>query len=105
MEFHELSARALAIHRQFAETARSNNQPEWSREQIVQGFVGDVGDLVKLSMAKAGVRQIDHTDSKFAHELSDCLWSVLVIAKLYEVDLEKEFSRTMNAIETKLRSS
>lgn len=105
MQFHELSARALEIHHEFAEAARRKNAPVWAREQVVQGFVGDVGDLVKLTMAKAGVRQIDGADRKFAHELSDCLWSVLVIAKLYDVDLEKEFSLTMNAIETKLRST
>lgn len=105
MQFHELSARAIEIHRKFAETAGRKNSPAWTREQVVQGFVGDVGDLVKLAMAKTGARHIGDVDRKFAHELSDCLWSVLVIAKLYGVDLEKEFPATMNAIEAKLESS
>lgn len=95
----------MDIHRQFAENARRRNTATWSREQVVQGFVGDVGDLVKLTMAKEGVRPIEDVDRKFAHELSDCLWSVLVIADLYGVNLEKEFPATMNSIEAKLRSS
>lgn len=102
MQFQEFSERAMKIHHRFAETARRQNSPAWTREQMVQGFVGDVGDLVKLAMAKSGARQIEDTDRKFAHELSDCLWSVLVIAKLYDVDLEKEFPATMDAIEAKL---
>jgi NTP pyrophosphatase (non-canonical NTP hydrolase) len=64
--------------------------------------VGDVGDLMKLVMAKAGARHIADTDKKLAHELSDCLWSVLVLAKEYNVDLEKEFFATMAEIETKI---
>ena len=102
MQLHELTRRAMEIHRRFAETALRKNAPAWNREQIVQGFVGDVGDLVKLTMAKNGVRTIDDVDRKLAHELSDCLWSVLVIAQLYGVDLEKEFPATMNAIEAGL---
>lgn len=68
----------------------------------MQGFVGDVGDLMKLVMAKSGMRAIPDADRKLAHELSDCLWSVLVLARLYDVDLEKEFLHTMDEIEHKL---
>lgn len=45
----------------------------WTRDQIVSGFVGDVGDLVKLTMAKDGLRQKDNLDEKLEHELADCL--------------------------------
>lgn len=30
-----------------------------------------------------------------AHELADCLWSVMVLADAYDVDLEDAFLRTM----------
>ena len=70
----------------------------------MQGFVVDVGDLMKLVMAKAGARRVDgDVDAKLAHELSDCLWSVLVLARLYEVDLQSEFLKTMGALEKKLQ--
>ena len=94
--------RAMQMHRNFAQAAESKNMRAWSREEVMQGFVGDVGDLMKLVMAKNGVRHADDVDDKLAHELSDCLWSVLVLAKLYNVDLEKEFFATMNGIEAKL---
>ena len=68
----------------------------------MQGFVGDVGDLMKLVMAKNGLRTVDDVDQKLRHELADCLWSVLTLAKLYEVNLEQEFLTTMAEIETKL---
>jgi len=68
----------------------------------MQGFVVDVGDLMKLVMAKAGSRPGEDVDRQLAHELSDCLWSVLVLAQLYDVDLEREFFATMNELEAKL---
>jgi len=68
----------------------------------MQGLVVDVGDLMKLVMAKNGRRNVPDVDRKLAHELSDCLWSVLVLAQAYDVDLEKEFLATMSAIEAKL---
>ena len=94
--------RAMQVNQGFAEAARTKNTRVWSREDVMQGFVGDVGDLMKLVMAKNGVRHADNVDQKLAHELSDCLWSVLVLAKLYDVDLEKEFFATMSGIEAKL---
>jgi NTP pyrophosphatase (non-canonical NTP hydrolase) len=105
MQLAQLSDRALQIHEAFAARARRDGARPWTREEIMQGFVGDVGDLMKLVMAKAGARPIADVDAKLAHELSDCLWSVLVLARLYGVDLEKEFPRTMDGIERKLTAT
>ena len=62
------------------------------------GFVGDVGDLSKIIMAKHGLRAMDNIDEKLAHELSDCLWSILVLADKYGVNLSKEFMKTMDEL-------
>jgi NTP pyrophosphatase (non-canonical NTP hydrolase) len=105
MELAQLSARALQIRDCFAAHEQRHAGRAWTREEIMQGFVGDVGDLMKLVMAKAGTRPIADADHKLAHELSDCLWSVLVLARLYDVDLEKEFLDTMTRLETKLDPS
>lgn len=103
MKFSDLSERAMQVHERFAEVAAAKKLRSWTREEIMQGFVGDVGDLMKLVMAKSGVRHADDVDRKLAHELSDCLWSVLVLAKLHDVNLEREFFATMEEIERKLR--
>lgn len=105
MELSQLSARALQINEAFAAHARGQGLRPWTREEVMQGFVGDVGDLMKIVMAKAGLRPGADVDRRLPHELSDCLWSVLVLATLYQVDLEKEFLATMAAIETRLSSA
>lgn len=98
MELAELSKRALEVREKYAAMERGKNGKEWTRSQIAEGFVGDVGDLMKLVMAKEGLREIADVDRKFEHEISDCLWSVLVLAEKYNVDLEKAFLQTMDEL-------
>jgi len=102
MELAQLTERALQIRQRYTAAELAGNGRPWTREELMQGFVVDVGDLMKLVMAKSGARPVEDVDKKLAHELADCLWSVLVLAKLYDVDLEKEFLATMAALEAKL---
>ena len=100
MDLSQLTDRAMQVRAAFSRDGR----PAWTPEQVMEGFVVDVGDLMRLAMAKSGARHVDDLDAKLAHELSDCLWSVLVLAKLHGVDLEREFQKTMNGIEAGLAS-
>lgn len=99
MHLDPLSNRALELRERFAALELARQGRPWSREEIMQGFVVDVGDLMKLVMAKAGARSVPDADRKLEHELADCLWSVLVLARLYEVDLEAAFFRTMDELD------
>lgn len=99
MDLEKLSARAMEIRRQFAAFEQGGFGREWTREEIMQGFLVDVGDLMRIVMAKSGIRHVDDVDRKLEHELSDCLWCVLVLSKLYGVDLERAFARTMDELE------
>ena len=105
MEISQLSDRAMQIHASFAARAQRTGGRPWTREEVMQGFVGDVGDLMKIVMAKAGARPLAQVDDRLAHELGDCLWSVLVLARLYGVDLERAFLQTMDGIEDSLGGS
>jgi NTP pyrophosphatase (non-canonical NTP hydrolase) len=102
MELAELSRRAMEIRARFAAQESARTGRPWSRAEIAQGFVGDVGDLMKLLMAKDGRRPATDLDAKLAHELADCLWSILVLARLCDVDLEAAFLKTMTELEARL---
>ncbi len=103
MEFQSLAKRALEVRQQYAAWETSRYGRAWTREEVVQGFVGDVGDLVKLTMACSGIRNIPGAEKKLAHELADCLWSILVIAQMYGINLEKAFAQTMAELEQQLK--
>jgi NTP pyrophosphatase (non-canonical NTP hydrolase) len=70
----------------------------WTTEELALGFVGDVGDLAKLIQANAGVRDIPDCKAKLGHELSDCLWSIIILASKCGIDLESEFVRNTREI-------
>ena len=104
MEFRNLVERAMDIRQRYAELEQVKHGRAWTKEEIAMGFVGDVGDLAKLVMAHSGVRDIPDAEAKLAHELADCLWSILVLAHLYDVDLEHEFLQTMDKLESHITS-
>ncbi len=103
-DFKNLQNRALEIWQHYRKYNKRTYGREWSGEELAMGFVGDVGDLMELIAAKEGIRPANDVDSKLGHELSDCLWSIIVLAEKYKVDLEKEFGRTMDYLEKRIKS-
>ena len=89
----------MEIRTRFAEFEQARFRREWTKEEVMQGFVVDVGDLMKLVMAKSGIREVPDVDRKLAHELSDCLWCVLVLSRLYGIDIGREFMKTMDELD------
>ena len=104
MELGDLVKRAMDIRQRYAKLEQTKYGRTWTREEIALGFVGDVGDLAKLVMAHSGVRDIPDAEAKLAHELADCLWSILVLARLHNVELEREFLQTMDELEKHITS-
>ena len=71
-------------------------------EDIAQGFLGDVNNLIKLIMAERGKRNIANSKEKLESQLAHCLWSVIVLAKMHNIDLEQSFMETMDRLENHL---
>ena len=102
MEFAGLVQRALEVRRKYAALERARFGREWTSEELMLGFVRDVGDLASLVQAKEGVREATDVDAALAHELADCLWSLIVLADRYGVDLEQALAATMEQLERQL---
>jgi NTP pyrophosphatase (non-canonical NTP hydrolase) len=105
MDFKVLQTRALEIRRQYEKLEQQRYGRTWSNEELMLGLVGDVGDLAKLIQAHNGVRDILSSKDKLAHELADCLWSVMVLAENCQIDLEQAFVQTMDGLETHLKTA
>lgn len=102
MTLDGLMDRAWRVRQLYAQLEAERHGRSWTPQELALGFVGDVGDLAKLVQAKAGVRRIDDLDAKLAHELADCLWSVLTLARTFDVDLAAAFAATMDELEAGL---
>lgn len=101
-DLNELLKRAEEIRAKYDEANAKNGKEAWRIRDYAMGFVGDVGDLQKLIMAKENLRDIEDVDYKLGKELADCLWAIMIIANYYNVDLEKQFVMTMDIIEARI---
>lgn len=104
MQFQDIIKRARTIKKAYDALNQREGKRAWGASEYVQGLVGDVGDLMKLIMAKKGFRfsEEENVGAALRHELADCLWSVLMIADELGINLEKEFVATMDKLENKI---
>jgi NTP pyrophosphatase (non-canonical NTP hydrolase) len=101
VDLSEITRQAMRVHGLYDELNQAARGRTWERHDFVLGFVGDVGDLAQLTQAADGVRPAPPGPG-LGHELADCLWSVVVIAELYGIDLETAFTTTMRQLEESL---
>ncbi|TCO45044.1 hypothetical protein EV646_109219 [Kribbella antiqua] len=103
MELEDVVRRAREVRSRYALLEVARYGREWSTADLMNGFMGDVGDLAKLVAVHSGVRE-GPADLKGAleHELADCLWSLLVLADAVDVDIVSAFVNTMRSIDTYL---
>ncbi len=100
-----LSQRAQEVRQKYNVLNAKDGHGKWGGKEYAMGLVGDVGELLEVIMAKENLRRGEDVDTKLAHELADCMWSVLVIANHYGVDLEKEFLKTMDSLEQRIAAA
>ncbi len=106
MLIDEMQARAVQVRGHFAEFERESYGTEWTVEDLVLGLMKDIGDLAEIVQRLEGKRVSQSRSAKadLEHEISDCLWSLLVIADRYHVDVSTAFDRTMNELDTWLQN-
>ena len=106
MEFQRIIKRALEIRKKYSDLEKKKYGKEWDNKQVMQGLEKDIEDLKKLVAAeeekKDSFRDVMKVNSKLSHELADCLWSVLVLADRYGINMEKSFFEAMDEIEKKI---
>lgn len=98
MNLRDLESAALRLNELYEQLEAKKYGRSWTTQELALGFVGDVGDLAKLIQAHVGVRSIEDHQAKLGHELSDCLWSILVLANKCGIDLEAQFVRNVREI-------
>ncbi len=102
MEFQKIVHRALDLRRQYELKETDLYGSPATSVEIAQGFAGDVNNLVKLVMAEHGQREIANSKEKLEAQLAHCLWSVIVLAQMHNVNLESSFMEAMDRLENHL---
>lgn len=102
MEFQKFINRAMDLRQQYEKKEIQLYGSPATDEDIARGLLGDVNNLVKLVMAEHGKREIANSNEKLGSQLSHCLWSVIVLAKMHHIDLEQSFMEAMDRLENHL---
>ena len=99
MDLTEMKQEALKIRDMYNTLHVRRSEPTWSTHDYALGFTVDVGDLARLVQEYQGLRGgRDDLQKRIEHELSDCLWSILVLADELSIDLTKAFDNTMSEL-------
>lgn len=98
MNIKELQDQAIEVANLYRKKNKEDGHNHWTVEQYMSGMIGDIGDLQKLIMAKQGYRHKEDIDQALEHELGDVLWSLLVISKELNINLETAFLKTMKEL-------
>jgi len=104
-EFSELIKMSVKLSGEYAEFQKANNQKEWTAYDRTIGLVGDVGDLCKLIQSKFNLRkEPEDIDLALSHELGDCLWSIVIISKMLDIDIENSYLKTLENIQSRIEA-
>ena len=102
MELQKLIHRALDLRNQYEKKEKQLYGSASTDEDVAQGFLGDVNNLVKMLGTIHGKGNIANSAEKLGPQLSHCLWSVIVLAQMHNLDLEQSFMETMDKLENHL---
>ena len=100
MKNNDYKQKALKVKELYDELNKLKGENKWGFMQYAEGMVGDTGDLIKMLMAKANLRGYKGGDlnDDIEHELSDILWSLIIIAEELDIDLLESFGRKMDTL-------
>jgi NTP pyrophosphatase (non-canonical NTP hydrolase) len=102
MELQKLINRAMDLRHQYEKKETQLYGSPSTDEDIAQGFLGDVNNLLKLIQAQHGKGQTANSTEKLGSQLAHCLWSVIVLSKMHNVDVEQAFMEAMDRLENHL---
>jgi NTP pyrophosphatase (non-canonical NTP hydrolase) len=99
MRVLEAQQAAYDLHNRICESKNQTWSPFIALTDILEE-AGEVADAVK-NLEGYSPHQKRYTPDKLASELSDPLWSVFVIAGMYNVDMESSFKQTLENYEAR----
>ena len=102
MEFQKIIHRAMDLRRQYERKETELYGSPSTTVDIAQGFAGDANNLLKLIRAERGEIEILNSLDKLEAQLAHCLWSVVVLSEMNDINLESAFFEAMGRLETHL---
>jgi NTP pyrophosphatase (non-canonical NTP hydrolase) len=88
-----LEQRALEIRRKYDQLERDRKREPWDVSKLTRDIKKDISDLMTL------IDNPQRDSRELGHELGECLWRLLLIARKLDIDLERAFWTQMGNLE------
>lgn len=98
MHLLELQKLGTEIDDAYIESGKKKGYGERTPLVYCGFLMTDFGELTEQIMAKEKYRDGEEVDTKIAHELADCLWAVLMLAKHLNVNLETAYTEMIEVV-------
>lgn len=102
MDLTTATARAMHVRGLYEQMEKRIHGSAWTPQELMVGFMQDVGDLGRLVMAAEGRWAHGDPAEDLPRELAECLWWVLVLAERLDVDIAEAFASTMAGLDARL---
>ncbi len=81
----------------------SENMPgqKWGIYQRFNDLVEEVGELANAVQVKEGWKTKNRSKAELVDSVCDVLYSIFCIAAIYDVDLEQEYPKVLDQIDTR----
>jgi NTP pyrophosphatase (non-canonical NTP hydrolase) len=99
MELAELQKLGDIIDQAYIKSGKERGYGERTPLVYTGFLMTDIGELVEQIMAKEKYRDGEDIDKKIEHELADCLWAILMLAKHLNVDMEKAYTQMIKDVQ------
>ena len=105
VDFKQIIEKTREVFKLYAESDVKRRGHEWPRGEYAKALAADVGVLIKLTMAKDGLREVENADAKLKHEFGDILSALIYLADKYNVDIEEAFWETMKELDERAKKN
>lgn len=75
----------------------------WGIYQRLNDLVEETGELANAIQVKEGWKTKNRAKAELVNSVCDVLYSILLIAELYNIDLEKEYPDVLGEIEGRIK--
>jgi NTP pyrophosphatase (non-canonical NTP hydrolase) len=73
--------------------------PKWGAHQRFVELVEEVGELANAIQTQEGYKTRKRKKSEVVNSVCDCLYELLLVAEIYDIDLEKEYPEVLKEID------
>jgi len=95
MDMQKIMSEAKKIRFSYSQDC---GERRWGVPEFLKGFVGDVGNLMRLIRYRKRGHSSEDINKKLGNELSDCLWSLLILSDELGIDIENAFMSNMREL-------